>query len=165
MTVKRLGNGETFPVLAVLLLLLSLVSVACVGGSNGGSTVAGSENQQADATGSSLQDTITISGAFALYPLVIKWSEEFQKVHPNVRFDITAGGAGNGMTDVLGGLANLAMFSREPSATELESGANLVPMAIDAVVPRPMPITRSERSYWPGACAGKTSPTSLSAAR
>jgi ABC-type phosphate transport system substrate-binding protein len=74
MTVKKLGNGEKFPVLAVLLLLLSLVSVACVGGSNGGSTVAGSENQQADATGSSLQDTITISGAFALYPLVIKWS-------------------------------------------------------------------------------------------
>jgi phosphate transport system substrate-binding protein len=82
-----------------------------------------------------LQGTITISGAFALYPLVIKWSEEFQKVHPDVRFDITAGGAGKGMTDVLGGLADLAMFSREPSATELESGANLVPVAIDAVVP------------------------------
>jgi phosphate transport system substrate-binding protein len=82
-----------------------------------------------------LQGTITISGAFALYPLVIKWSEEFQKVHPDVRFDITAGGAGKGMTDVLGGLADLAMFSREPSATELESGADLVPVAIDAVVP------------------------------
>jgi phosphate transport system substrate-binding protein len=32
--------------------------------------------------------TITLSGAFALYPLVIKWSEEYQKQNPNLRFNI-----------------------------------------------------------------------------
>ncbi len=38
--------------------------------------------------------TLNFSGAFALYPLVIKWSEEYKKEHEKVRFNISAGGAG-----------------------------------------------------------------------
>ena len=40
-----------------------------------------------------LKGTITLSGAWALYPMAVKWAEEFQKLHPKVRIDIGAGGA------------------------------------------------------------------------
>lgn len=39
-------------------------------------------------------ENITISGAFALYPLAVKWRKEYKKLHPEVRIDIVAGGAG-----------------------------------------------------------------------
>lgn len=48
-----------------------------------------------------LQGEIQLSGAFALYPMAVKWAEEFRKIHPKVRIDISAGGAGKGITDAL----------------------------------------------------------------
>ena len=44
---------------------------------------------------------ISISGAFALYPMVIRWADEYKKINPGVRFDISAGGAGKGISDAL----------------------------------------------------------------
>lgn len=79
-------------------------------------------------------DTISISGAFALLPMVSLWTEEYQKVNPNVRFDIQGGGAGKGMTDVLSGAVDIAMLSRSVRAEETAQGAVLVPVVIDAVV-------------------------------
>ena len=82
-----------------------------------------------------LQGTITISGAFALYPMMVKWAEEFQKIHPQVKIDISAGGAGKGMTDVLGGLVDIAMISRQIYSEEVNQGAVGVAVVKDAVVP------------------------------
>ena len=81
-----------------------------------------------------LSGGISISGAFALYPLAVKWAEEFQKANPGVRIDLSAGGAGKGMTDVLANVVDLGMVSREVYPPELEKGA--VPFAVtkDAVV-------------------------------
>ena len=31
-----------------------------------------------------LAGKISLSGAFALYPMAVKWGEEFTKIHPNV---------------------------------------------------------------------------------
>jgi phosphate transport system substrate-binding protein len=78
--------------------------------------------------------TITISGAWALYPLTIRWAEEFKKIHPGIRFDISAGGAGKGMADSLGGVVDLGMVSREVKPAEIEQGAWWVAVAKDAVV-------------------------------
>ena len=36
------------------------------------------------------QVTIRVSGAWALYPMMVKWGEEFWKIHPNMRIDISA---------------------------------------------------------------------------
>jgi ABC-type phosphate transport system substrate-binding protein len=47
----------------------------------------------APVNGETLQGEITVSGAFALYPLVTRWAEEFQRSNPGVRFDIASGGA------------------------------------------------------------------------
>lgn len=88
-----------------------------------------SENSSDTLTGN-----ISISGAFALYPLAVKWSEEFQKIHPNVRIDLSAGGAGKGMTDVLADVVDLGMVSREIYAPELAKGALPFASAKDAVV-------------------------------
>ncbi len=78
---------------------------------------------------------ITVSGAFALYPMMVKWSEEYQKLHPDVRIDVSAGGAGKGMTDALGGLVDIGMISRDITSEEESKGAVWVSVTKDAVVP------------------------------
>ncbi len=79
--------------------------------------------------------TLTASGAFALYPLVVKWGEEYSKLHPNVKFDISAGGAGKGMTDALGGQVDIGMVSRSIKPEEEQKGAYWVSVVKDAVFP------------------------------
>ena len=81
------------------------------------------------------KDTISISGAFALYPLAVKWAEEYQKLHPEITIDISAGGAGKGMTDALSGMVDLAMFSRSVSPEEVTKGAWYIAVSRDAVLP------------------------------
>jgi phosphate transport system substrate-binding protein len=78
---------------------------------------------------------ISISGAFALYPLAVKWAEEFKKTHPNAKIDISAGGAGKGITDVLGGITNIGLVSRNLTPEEIQKGAVPVAVTRDAVVP------------------------------
>jgi phosphate transport system substrate-binding protein len=81
------------------------------------------------------EQTISLSGAFALYPLVIKWSEEYQKENPDIRFNISAGGAGKGMADALSGTVDLGMFSREIAQAEIDKGVWSVAVTKDAVIP------------------------------
>jgi len=82
-----------------------------------------------------LEGTIKVSGAWALYPMMVKWAEEFQRIHPKVRIDLSAGGAGKGMADVLGGLVDIGMVSREIYPEEIQRGALGVAVCKDAVVP------------------------------
>ncbi|MBA7584762.1 hypothetical protein ES708_26722 [subsurface metagenome] len=82
-----------------------------------------------------LKGNISISGAFALYPLTVTWAEEFKNLNPKVQIDISAGGAGKGMVDVLSGMVDLAMFSREVSEQEVAKGAWKIAVAKDAVFP------------------------------
>jgi len=82
-----------------------------------------------------LEGTISMSGAFALYPMAIKWSEEFKKLHPKVTFNISAGGAGKGITDALSGLVDIGLASRDIDPSEVSKGAYTVFVTKDAVVP------------------------------
>lgn len=82
-----------------------------------------------------LKGEIQLSGAFALYPMIVKWAEEFRKIHPKVRIDISAGGAGKGITDALAKVVDLGMVSRDIYPQELEKGAFPVAVVKDAVVP------------------------------
>lgn len=79
--------------------------------------------------------TIRVSGAWALYPMMVKWGEEFGKVHPNVRVDISAGGAGKGAADAISGLVDMGMVSREIKPEEIKQGAFFIPVIKDAVFP------------------------------
>ena len=77
---------------------------------------------------------IAISGAFALYPLMNVWAEEYRKEHPGVVIDVSAGGAGKGAADTLAGMVDIGMVSREAQPDELSKGGVFIPVAKDAVV-------------------------------
>ena len=79
--------------------------------------------------------SLSLSGAWALYPLAVRWQEEFQKSHPGVNVDVQAGGAGKGIADALAGIVDIGMVSREILPAEIEKGAVALAMARDAVVP------------------------------
>jgi len=81
------------------------------------------------------QGTIAVSGAWALYPMMITWAEEYQKVHPGVRIDVSAGGAGKGMADALGGAVDIGMVSRDINPEEETKGAYWIAVTKDAVLP------------------------------
>ncbi|MEN6453119.1 MAG: substrate-binding domain-containing protein [Prolixibacteraceae bacterium] len=86
-------------------------------------------------SGKKKDETISLSGAFALYPLAVKWTEEYKKENPEIRFNISAGGAGKGMADALSGTVDLGMFSREISPEEKNKGVWWVAVTKDAVIP------------------------------
>jgi len=79
--------------------------------------------------------SISMSGAFALYPLAQVWAQEYNKTHPDIRFDIQAGGAGKGYTDCMSGAVDIGMFSREFSEAEKAKGVWYIPVCKDAVLP------------------------------
>jgi phosphate transport system substrate-binding protein len=109
--------------LTLLVLVLSSTVTGC------GQTASG----QAVSVEGQLQGTIAVSGAWALYPLMVCWGEEFQKLHPDVRFDISAGGAGKGMADALANAVDIGMVSREIYPQEIDKGAFWVSVTKDAV--------------------------------
>src|SRR4026208_2087319 len=78
---------------------------------------------------------ITLSGAYALYPMVVRWGEEFQKLHPGVKIDVQGGGAGKGMNDALSGTVAFGMVSREIAPEEVAKGAFGIAVCKDAVIP------------------------------
>jgi phosphate transport system substrate-binding protein len=93
------------------------------------------DGKNAAQTGDPYQGTITISGAFALYPMMQRWAEEFHNLHSTVVFDISAGGAGKGMTDALSDAVDIGMVSRDITADEEAKGAYGVAVTKDAVFP------------------------------
>ena len=82
----------------------------------------------------SARSSLSLSGAWALYPLAVRWQEEFQKSHPGASVDVQAGGAGKGIADALAGVVDIGMVSREIFPAEVDKGAVALPVAKDAVV-------------------------------
>ena len=80
------------------------------------------------------QKTIKISGAFALYPMMSIWAEEYQKINPDVKIEVSGGGAGKGMADAIQGLVDIGMVSRDIYQAEIEQGIFWVSVTKDAVV-------------------------------
>jgi len=66
--------------------------------------------------------------------MAVKWAEEFKKANPAVKIDISAGGAGKGMTDVLNNMVDIGMVSREIYPEEVKKGAFGFAVTKDAVV-------------------------------
>lgn len=110
---------------AVAILAATTFTISSCGGKKSNGTNANGE----------LSGKISLSGAFALYPLAVQWADEFQKLHPDVRIDLSAGGAGKGITDALADVVDLGMVSRELAPEEVKKGAVGFAVAKDAVVP------------------------------
>ena len=109
---------------AVFIILIAVLLFFMLGGKS-------TYVKKTDASG--LEGNIRVSGAFALYPMMVKWAEEFNKIHPNVKIDVSAGGAGKGVADTLSGLVDIGMVSRDISQEEIDKGAYYVPVVKDAV--------------------------------
>jgi len=110
-----------------LILMLAFVALGC------GQKGAQEGSPQPGPAGTSLQGTIRVSGAWALYPMMVRWGEEFGKIHPKLRVDISAGGAGKGAADAISGLVDIGMVSREIKPEEIKQGAFFIPVVKDAV--------------------------------
>ena len=61
----------------ILLVLLAITLLTGLAGCGQSTT----PESQAQTTSSELTGKITVSGAFALYPMMVRWGEEFQKLH------------------------------------------------------------------------------------
>ena len=72
---------------------LSLLLSACATATPAPTATALPAPAATDTPADTLSGTITVSGAFALYPLMQVWGDEFKKIHPNVQFDISGPGA------------------------------------------------------------------------
>jgi phosphate transport system substrate-binding protein len=117
-------NAQVKSIVLVLCILALLATAASCSPSTG---------QQAVDLEGKLSGTITVSGAFALYPIMVSWGDEFQKVYPDVKFDISAGGAGKGMADALANAVDIGMVSRAIYPEEIDKGAFWVSVVKDAV--------------------------------
>ncbi|MCL7413128.1 MAG: substrate-binding domain-containing protein [ANME-2 cluster archaeon] len=128
-------SKSTVVVVVLVLTMISIITAlsGCVTDSNTDTSYEQSNSDQSQVK--ELKGTIRVSGAYALYPMVIKWGEEYKKLHPKVNFDISAGGAGKGMADTVGGLVDIGMVSRPIAPAEEEKGAYWVTVTKDAVVP------------------------------
>ena len=93
-------------ILLSALLVTSMILSACGSANPTSAPVANDAVTQAPAAGGAikapaqaqLSGTISVSGAFALYPMMTVWADEFTKLHPDVQFDVQGGGAGKGIT-------------------------------------------------------------------
>jgi phosphate transport system substrate-binding protein len=97
--------------------------------------VLGACNSPKTKVNTDLKGKISLSGAWALYPMAVKWAEEFRRLYPEVQIDISAGGAGKGLTDALNGMVDIGMVSRDIYPEELKGGAYPISTVKDAVVP------------------------------
>jgi len=80
------------------------------------------------------ENTIKVSGAYSLYPMMVVWAQEYQKLHSDIKIDISTGGAGKGMSDALAGSVDLGMVSRDVTAAETNQGIVAVAVVEDAVL-------------------------------
>lgn len=87
------------------------------------------------AQGNDPEGTITLSGAWAIYPTAVAWAEAFQKKYSKVKIDVSAGGAGKGAADAIAGLVDIGMVSRDPDPAEIKKGITPIYILHDAVFP------------------------------
>jgi phosphate transport system substrate-binding protein len=75
--------------LSGMALLMLMTACGDETGTESGTTDAG--NAKTDATD---KGSITMSGAYALYPLAARWGEIYKQDKPDLHLDIQGGGAG-----------------------------------------------------------------------
>ena len=115
---------------SILLLLCLVVFFGCKTGNSDKKLATPQTDAKIDISGS-----FSISGAYALYPLVSKWADDFMKIHPAVKIEVTKAGTGQGIEDLISAKTHLAMISRPLTDDEINAGLWSVPVAKDGVAP------------------------------
>jgi phosphate transport system substrate-binding protein len=101
----------------LVVLLLSMVGIVSLSGCT-----------------SQKENTIKVSGAYSLYPMMVIWAQEYKTLHPDIKIDVSSGGAGKGMADALSGSVDLGMVSRDVTTAEANQGIIAVAVVEDAVL-------------------------------
>jgi len=109
-----------------------VLCIAVISGCKSRQSAKAPEGQQISAE-SFLSGDFTISGAYALYPLTKKWADDFTKIHPGVKIEISKVGTGQGIIDLLDRKVHMAMISRPLTDEEKEAGIWIIPVAKDGV--------------------------------
>ena len=126
---------KVIAILTIIVILAAVVVLLLLKRQEGSHKApAAEERARAQRPGAAAHGRLSLSGAWALYPLAVRWQEEFQKSHPGVSVDVQAGGAGKGIADALAGVVDIGMVSREINPAEFEKGAVALAVAKDAVV-------------------------------
>ncbi len=115
---------------AFTFLFITIFSVCC----NPRNNEKSQDTKQTDQK-DSLTGTISISGAYALYPLITKWAGDFMEANPGVSIEVLKTGSGQGISDLVEGKCELAMISRPLSDEEITAGIQAIPVAKDGVAP------------------------------
>lgn len=82
-----------------------------------------------------LKGSFSVSGAYALYPLVLTLADQFMLTHPDVKIEVTRVSTGEGLASLLTGKCQLAMISRDLTDEESSAGIWVIPLAKDGVAP------------------------------
>ncbi|MDR2210861.1 MAG: phosphate ABC transporter substrate-binding protein [Spirochaetaceae bacterium] len=77
--------------------------------------------------------TVTVAGSTSVSPLMELLTAEYAKTRPNVKFNISATGSGDGIKAVPAETAEIGMSSRELSPAEIASGIDVHLIAIDGI--------------------------------
>jgi phosphate transport system substrate-binding protein len=110
----------------VFLLVLAALIPAFAGGSKDQSPAGGTAQSAAPYT-------ITVAGSTSVSPLMELLIAEYAKLRPNVKFNMSATGSGDGIKAVPAETAEIGMSSRELSPAETGTGINEHLIAIDGI--------------------------------
>ena len=76
-------------------------------------------------------ETIVLTGASTVAPLMAEIGKRFEETHPNLRIDVQTGGSSRGVRDARAGLADIGMVSRP--LTDSERDLTAFTLAYDGV--------------------------------
>lgn len=87
------------------------------------------------------KEELTITGSTTVLPIMQKTVEAYMKSNPDAVITVSGGGSGNGIKAIIDNTAGMAMSSRNVKEAEVDTAQsknvklNLIPIAIEAVVP------------------------------
>lgn len=92
------------------------------------------DNAPSFVASSGLSGTVVVSGSTSVENLMMRLTEAFRDVQPNITVEVHSGGTGVGITATVAGTAQIGMASRALRESEIEQGLEPIAMAYDGVV-------------------------------
>ena len=98
----------------IVCILFAVAAVGCGGGDKPGS-------DEGDGKGGDGKEKVTIrvEGSDTMVNVAQAWAEEYGKTHPNVSIQVSGGGSGVGIANLINGVTDLANASRKMKDKEL----------------------------------------------
>lgn len=79
--------------------------------------------------------SITISGAYGLYPLISQLAFEYNRIFPNIRINVTPGSSLKGMSDMIFQMVDMGMYSKSINDNRWDTSLLHIAIARDAILP------------------------------